>query len=311
MSVKELIKNIKKTINRKDYLVKNLQNVLEIAKKENHRNVIYWVNWELNGYEDIESIPHYRVIKINEYKHPSTFIGERMYEKTDYFTKPIKEVIDNSKKEIFTYNSTNIWGTLLTLSINKSEFLEIIDGVKRKIKEYISMVIKDAKSIDAEFSFIKSQNFKEYKNKLEKEELDIILGTLNSYLNDKREEQIFLKNIKTLLRFEYEHNYKFSMILMGTIIEFLLIRYCENHNIEPELFNNRKGNDFANYVEAAIKNDIFGEKMGWKLVQSHLREFRNYIHIQKEVKSIEIDEKWYKTIKPHFEVLYKHFKNGN
>lgn len=109
----------------------------------------------MNGYEDIESIPHYRVIKIKEYKHPSSFIGERRYEKTDYFTKPIKEVIDNSKKEIFTYNSTNIWGTLLTLSINKSEFLEIIDGVKRKIKEYISMVIKDAKSIDAEFSFIK------------------------------------------------------------------------------------------------------------------------------------------------------------
>lgn len=308
MSVKDLIKNIKNTINRKDYLVKNLQKVLEIAKKENHRNVIYWVNWELNGYEDIESIPHYRIIKINEYKHPSTFIGERRYEKTDYFTKPIKEVIDNSKKEIFTYNSTNIWGTLLTLSINKSEFLEIIDGVKRKIKEYISMVIKDAKSIDAEFSFIKSQNFKEYKRKLEKEEFDIILGKLSSYLNDEKEKQIFLKNIKTLLRFEYEHNYKFSMILMGAIIEFLLIRYCENHNIKPEPFNNQKNNGFANYVEAAIKNDIFGEKMSWKLVQSHLREFRNYIHIQKEVKSIEIDEKWYETIKPHFEALYKHFK---
>ena len=308
MSVKELIKNIKKTINRKDYSVKNLQNVLEIAKKENHRNVIYWVNWELNGYEDIESIPHYRVIKINGYKHPSTFIGERRYEKTDYFTKPIKEVVDNSKKEIFTYNSTNIWGTLLTLSINKSEFLEIIDGVKRKTQEYISMVIKDAKSINAEFSFIKSQNFKEYKNKLEKEELDIMLGMLSSYLNDEREKQIFLKNIKTLLRFEYEHNYKYSMILMGAIIEFLLIRYCENHNIEPEPFSNRKGNAFANYVEAAIKNDIFWEKMSWKLVQTHLREFRNYIHIQKEVMNKEIDEKWYKIIKPVFEDLYKHFK---
>ena len=308
MSVKELVKNIKKTINRKDYIVKNLQNVLEIAKKENHRNVIYWVNWELNGYEDIESIPHYRIIKINEYKHPSAFIGEKRYEKTDYFTKPIKEVINNSKKEIFTYNSTNIWGTPLTLSINKSEFLEIIDGVKRKIKEYISMVIKDVKSIDAEFSFIKSQNFKEYKNKLEKEEFDIILGKLSSYLNDEREEQIFLKNIKALLRFEYEHNYKFSMILMGAIIEFLLIRYCENHNIKPEPFNDQKSKGFANYVEAAIKNDLFGEKMSWKLVQSHLREFRNYIHIQKEVNSIEIDEKWYETIKPHFEALYKHFK---
>ncbi len=309
MPIKELIKEIKNTINQKSYLVKNLQIVLEIAKKENLRNVIYWVNWELNGYEDIESIPHYRYIKINVYKHPSDFFGERRYEKTDYFTKPLKEVINNSKKEIFTYNSTNIWGTLLTLSINKSEFLEIIDGVKRKIKEYISMVIKDPKSIDAEFSFIKSENFKEYKSKLEKEELDIILGMLSSYLNDEHEEQIFLKNIKTLLRFEYEHNYKFSMILMAAIIEFLLIRYCENHNIEPEPFNNRKGIGFANYIEAAIKNDIFGEKLRWKLVQTHLREFRNYIHIHKEVKSTEIDEQWYETIKPHFEVLYKHFKS--
>ncbi len=309
MPIKELIKEIKNTINQKSYLVKNLQIVLEIAKKENHRNVIYWVNWELNGYEDIESIPHYRHIKINVYKHASDFFGERRYEETDYFTKPLKEVINNSKKKIFTYNSTNIWGTLLTLSINKSEFLEIIDGVKRKIKEYISMVIKDLKSIDAEFSFIKSENFKEYKSKLEKEEHDIIHRMLSSYLNDEREEQIFLKNIKTLLRFEYEHNYKFSMILMGAIIEFLLIRYCENHNIEPEPINNRKSNGFANYVEAAIKNDIFGEKMRWKLVQSHLREFRNYIHIQKEVMSIEIDEKWYETIKPVFEVLYNHFKS--
>ena len=90
--------------------------------------------------------------------------------------------------------------------------MEIIDGVISKIKNYISMVIKDTKSIDAEFSFIKSQDFKDYKNKLEKEEFDIILGTLSSYLNDKREKLIFLKNIKTLLRFEYEHNYKFSMI---------------------------------------------------------------------------------------------------
>ena len=93
MSVKELIKIIKKTINRKDYLVINLQNVLEIAKKENHRNVIYWVNWELNGYEDIESIPHYRVIKLNEYKHPSAFIGEKRYEKTDIYITRMETVI--------------------------------------------------------------------------------------------------------------------------------------------------------------------------------------------------------------------------
>ncbi len=50
--------------------------------------------------------------------------------------------------------------------------------------------------------------------------------------------------------------------------------------------------------------------MRWKIVQSHLRDFRNYIHISKEVKSVEIDEKWYESIKPVFEVLNNHFKNN-
>ena len=308
MQTEELIKSIKKTINRKDCLIRNLENVYKIAKKNNHKNVIYWINWELNEYEDIESIPHYRQINIEVYKHSSPFFGERKYVQIDYYKKSIKEAIVKSKEEKFSYDSTNIWGTPLTLSINKSEFLEIIDGVKRKIKEYISMVIKDPKLIEAEFSFIKSESFKEYKSKLEQEENDIILGKLSSYLEDKREERIFLKNIKILLRFEYEHNYKFAMILMGTILEFLLLRYCKNHEIGPESYNNRISNSFANYLEAAIKKEIFGEKMRWKLVQSHLRNFRNYIHIQKEITSTEIDEKWYATIKPVFEVLYGKFK---
>ncbi len=309
MNIKELIKNVKKTINRKEYLIKNLQIVREIAKNKSHENVIFWINWELNGYEDNESIPHYRNIKINVLKHPSTFIGERKYEKTDYFTKPIKEVIDNSKNAISAYNSTNIWGTSLTLYIKKTEFVDIIEGVNGKIKEYISMVIKDPKSIDAEFSFVKSENYKEYKSKLENEKYDITLGKLSLYLKDEKERRIFLNNVRTLLRFEYEHNFKFSMILMGAILEFLLIRYCDDHNIDPEPFNNKLGKNFANYAEAAIKNDIFGEKMRWKIVQSHVRDFRNYIHIQKEIKSIDIDEKWYETIKPVFEVLYNCFKS--
>ncbi len=99
------------------------------------------------------------------------------------------------------------------------------------------------------------------------------------------------------------------MVLMGAILEFLLVRYCKNNNIPPEPYNNRKGETFANYIESAIKNDIFGEKKRWEIVQSHLRDFRNYIHILKEIQSTEIDEKWYETIKPVFEVLYNKFKS--
>ena len=65
---------------------------------------------------------------------------------------------------------------------------------------------------------------------------------------------------------------------------------------------------FANYIEAGIKHEIFGDKKYWQLVQIHLRDFRNYIHIQKEVKNPKIDFNWYKIIKPTFERLLKNFQ---
>lgn len=309
-NIPDLIKFIKNTVNRKNQLIKNLQKVIEIAENYEHDNAINWANWELNGYDDKESIPHYRKINIFVHKHSSTFVAERKYKKSEYFSKPIKEVIENSKKDLSSYNTTNIWGTPLTQYIQKSEFLEIIEGVKRKIKEYISKILKDPDNIEADFSFIVEESYREYQSKLKQEKLDLLLGKLDLYLNDEKEKDIFSKNLSTLLKFEYDRNYKFCMILMGAILEFLLIRYCRNNNIPSEPYNNRKGDTFANYIEAAIKNDIFGEKMRWIIVQSHLRDFRNYIHILKEIRSTEIDEKWYETIKPVFEVLYNKFKNS-
>jgi len=309
-NIPDLIKFIKNSVNRKNQLIKNLQKIIEIEENYEHDNAINWANWELNGYVDKESIPHYRKINIFVQKHSSSFIAERKYEKSEYFSKPIKEVIENSKKDLSTYNTTNIWGTPLTHYIQKSEFLEIIEGVKRKIKEYISKILKDPDDIEADFSFIVEESYREYQSKLKQEKFDLLLGKLDLYLKDEKEKDIFSKNLSTLLKFEYDRNYKFCMILMGAILEFLLVRYCRNNDIPSEPYKNRKGDTFANYIEAAIKNDIFGEKMRWVIVQSHLRNFRNFIHILKEIRSTEIDENWYDTIKPVFEVLYNKFKNS-
>lgn len=98
------------------------------------------------------------------------------------------------------------------------------------------------------------------------------------------------------------------MIAMGSILEFLLERYCKRKEIKPELYNDKKGETFSNYIEAAIKNEIFGDKKYWELVQTHIRDFRNYIHIQKEVKSSKLDFNWYKIIKPVFDYLLKNFQ---
>jgi len=307
--ITNLIKSIKKTINRKNELIKNLKKMIIIAKEYKHDNAINWANCELNGYDDKESIPPYRKINIFVFKHSSPFIPERQYKKWDFFAKPIKEVIENSKRDISTYESTNIWGTPLTIYIEKKEFLDIIDGVKRKIKDYISIISKDPDNIKADHNFIVDENYREYQKKLHSEKSDILGGKFGIFLENEKEKNIFLKNISCLLKFEYEKDYKFCLILMGAILEFLLIKYCKNNNISPEPFNNRKGKNFVNYLESAIKNNIFGEKLRWEIVQSHLRNFRNYIHILKEIEEPEIDENWYNTMKPIFEVLYNKFKS--
>ena len=54
--------------------------------------------------------------------------------------------------------------------------------------------------------------------------------------------------------------------------------------------------------------DIFNQKKRWEIVQNHLRDFRNYVHINKEVKEELIDKSWYATMKPVFESLYENFK---
>ncbi len=110
--------------------------------------------------------------------------------------------------------------------------------------------------------------------------------------------------MELLLKFEYEKNYKFCIIMMGSILEFLLIRLCNKEN-------NHKEKKFAFYIRKAIEKNVFQEEMRWKLVQTHLRDFRNYIHIQKEMGSTVIDENWYNIMKQVFEVLYSKFKSSS
>ena len=101
------------------------------------------------------------------------------------------------------------------------------------------------------------------------------------------------------------------MIAMGSILEFLLNRYCVMKNIKPESYNGKSGTNFSNYLQAAINNKIFGDKKYWELIQRDLRDFRNYVHIQKEVKNPIIDFNWFKIIKPAFNRLLREFQKAS
>jgi hypothetical protein len=129
-----------------------------------------------------------------------------------------------------------------------------------------------------------------------------------NFFHNNNEKKVFKNNLKSLETFKLVKNYKYCMIAMGSIIEFLLVRYCKDHSIRPESFirddgTTQSGNKYSNYIQAAIKNDLFGQKKSWYIVQNNLRSFRNYVHISKEIEEEEIDIRWYQAIEPIFTKL--------
>ncbi len=302
LETKKILESIEINIEDKYQITNNLKNLLEIAKVHSLRSVFEWARWELYGYKEIEALPQYRKLNVKTHKQASTWVKEREYEEVLNFINPIEEVVKFFNYEFSKYDTTNIWGTPITYFIPQSEFYKILDGVIGILKETMSKIKRDLNAVPIDLNFIEDDSYREYKSKLRNEEFEISQGCLDKYLTDDNEKEIFINNIRDLLKFEYEHRFKFCMVMMGSILEFLLDRYCDNNNIP------KKREFFAN-INTAIQKDIFGEKMRWKIVQSHLRDFRNCIHINKEMKSTIIDESWYNTIKPVFEVLYKKFKS--
>lgn len=74
-----------------------------------------------------------------------------------------------------------------------------------------------------------------------------------------------------------------------------------------------------------LDHDFFNQKNKWRLIQDYLRNFRNYepkadcfkdwdkliciVHIQKECEEEEIDDDWYKVMKPMFRSILNSFKS--
>ena len=138
---------------------------------------------------------------------------------------------------------------------------------------------------------------------------------LNIFNNDE-EKKIFKRNMNSLQFFESIGDYKYCMVAMGSIIEFLTEKYCKLNGINPEPYTNpisgdvvpAKNKKFANYVQSAIKNNILGQKNSWFIIQNNLRNFRNYVHIKKEINEEKIDINWFNIIKPAFDKIINSFR---
>lgn len=174
----------------------------------------------------------------------------------------------------------------------RDDLLKFIQDVKERIEDHI---------VDKEISASK------------KKEIDDIKITLQStnikdYIKNDKEFKVLYNNMNSSIEFDKINNYKYSIIAMGSVLEILIQKYCIKNGISPEPFNGRRGNAFANFLEAAIKNNIFGESKRWQIVQDCFRAFRNYVDIGKEIKSVEIDHNWHKTMKLIYNALIELFK---
>jgi len=143
-------------------------------------------------------------------------------------------------------------------------------------------------------------------------QVDLVIADIEKHdiFNNDEEKEIFKINMNSLEFFEFIREYKYCMVAMGSIIEFLVKRYCKLNGIKPEPYTDPFGKivpankkDFVNYTQSAIINNILGQRNSWFIVQNNLRNFRNYVHIEKEINEEKIDAKWYEIIRPAYEKI--------
>lgn len=161
-------------------------------------------------------------------------------------------------------------------------------------------------------SVIRSEAKSRFKETISTISQIIMLLKYLKIFHNKNEEEIFRKNFESFYIFKLSQNYKYCMIAMGSMLEFVLLRYCEDHHISPDPLirddgKPQPGNRFSNYIQTAINRDLFGQKKRWIILQNSLRNFRNYVHISKEIKEEEIDSSWFIAMVPIFVKLLVSF----
>lgn len=189
------------------------------------------------------------------------------------------------------------------------------DYCKRRVHPIFKKHICEIDTINPDLKLNKIINSQLRPEKTEIKKIILNLDGLGLF-NDNREKQIILENLLSLRKFELIRDYKYVMVSMGAIVEFILVRFCKKFHFLPKDYIDSKGKihpfgkkpKFVNYVQSAIDNNILGLSSSWRLIRDYLRNFRNYVHIEKETKEEIIDEDWYKTMKAVFKRIILNIK---
>ena len=115
--------------------------VIYIAKYFGHQDVVDWAKSELGGYIPNIEVPSYRIINY------SLKIRSRLGKSNESINNlglylPINEIIEKSKKSRSKFAITKGSETDI-IYFNKYGLKKVIEGVKARIREYLSLIHKE------------------------------------------------------------------------------------------------------------------------------------------------------------------------
>jgi hypothetical protein len=119
---------------------------------------------------------------------------------------------------------------------------------------------------------------------------------------------LVIREYQTLSFFKQKKLWKYCVIVAGSIIESLLAYYVEQHTscgidlIKPNS-KRKEEKSFNELLTEAEDKNLFDIKRDWRFIKDHIKDFRNYIHLRKEIKEgYSVDESIYLGIEP---ILHK------
>lgn len=149
------------------------------------------------------------------------------------------------------------------------------------------------------------------------------LKNLFTSIDDEFGKEVLLDEYNEIENLRKRERWKDSFIKMGMILEYLITDYIERHKLEKDKTGERRKVEisisgkkkkslyldqasFGEKILFIIQYDVFGRDNNndWVIVESLIRNYRNYIHLQKYIREkVRINKDIFDTFYPVFEKL--------
>lgn len=192
-------------------------------------------------------------------------------------TIPNAEIIDELKQEGITMDNKEFYQFLLALD-HRTDFFKNIRPFGLRSHDNIKPTVKNKPLL--------TPNGREFLESWRYE------SKLFAIITDPLQKEILLEEYNELQKDILQGSWKGACIKMGGILEYLLTKWLQNKDVSPsQIMNNKKVKKwkdvkFHQMIEFYMRNskkyaNEIGTYTDWNLVKNILKDYRNYIHLEK------------------------------